>query len=387
MILRILFFLAILLLLPAWGIDRMCLRRYLKWPLRALLFSPNIILLAALASVATSESYSTDAMYWKGLLLTWTLCLAVPEAKIALGMLVGAFFKRGSLGRRICYAVAWTWGGLTLLMMIYGFTKGYQRIQTVPYTYESSRLPEAFDGYRIVQFSDLHVGTYNGDTTVVRRIVDSINVCNPDLVVFTGDIVNTRAEELERFTKVLSGIRAADGVVAVMGNHDYAQYYRWKTPADSLLNIRYLEQQERDMGWRLLLNENIVLRRGDDSIAVVGVENHGRPPFPALADLGRAQQGLAPGCFKVLLSHDPSHWRSKVLPDTDIDLTLSGHTHGMQFRLGSFSPASWFYPDWGGEYRSEGNRVLYVSLGVGQVLLPFRFGAWPEVNLIELKTL
>ena len=137
----------------------------------------------------------------------------------------------------------------------------------------------------------------------------------------------------------------------------------------------------------MLLNENIVLRRGDDSIAVVGVENHGRPPFPALADLGRAQQGLAPGCFKVLLSHDPSHWRSKVLPDTNIDLTLSGHTHGMQFRLGSFSPASWFYPDWGGEYWSEGNRVLYVSLGVGQVLLPFRFGAWPEVNLIELKTL
>ena len=197
--------------------------------------------------------------------------------------------------------------------------------------------------------------------------------------------MNTTAQELAEFMPVFSRIQSRDGVVSVMGNHDYAHYYGWENPADSLKDVQLLECQQREMGWILLLNENLVMHRGNDSIAIVGVENDGRPPFPALGDLNKAQRGLLDNCFKVLLSHDPTHWRRSVLPETNIDLTLSGHTHGMQFQLGSFSPAAWFYPEWGGEYRQEDGRALYVSLGAGEALLPFRFGAWPEVNLITLK--
>ena len=138
------------------------------------------------------------------------------------------------------------------------------------------------------------------------------------------------------------------------------------------------------MGWRLLLNDNYILRRGNDSIAIVGVENDGNPPFPALGDLPKAQRGLQNSCFRILLSHDPTHWRRRVLPETRTPLMLAGHTHGMQLKIGSFSPSEWFYPEWGGPYY-EGERALYVSLGAGEVLLPFRIGAWPEINLITLK--
>ena len=170
-----------------------------------------------------------------------------------------------------------------------------------------------------------------------------------------------------------------------MGNHDYAQYFRWESPLDSLADIRRLQNRQRAMNWHLLLNDNHIIRRGNDSIAIIGVENDGRPPFPALADLPRAQRNLNDNCFKILLSHDPSHWHRQVVPNTTIPLTLSGHTHGMQFKIGNFSPASWFYKEWGGEYTDQNGHTLYVSLGTGEVLLPFRLGAWPEINVIQLN--
>ena len=386
MILRILFFMTILLFLPLWGIDRMCLRHHLNRLVRILAAIPNLLLFIALCIMSVNESYSTEAMFWKGLLLTWTVCIVVPEAVVALVMLLGKFFKVDSKGRRLVHAFAWISGLGAFALMAYGFSQGYKDIVVKDYTYESDRLPESFDGYRIMQFTDLHVGTFNGRTEVVKAVVDSINSHHPDMIVFTGDLVNTLARELEDYTEVLKDLKAPDGVVSITGNHDYACYFKWDSPVDSLLDIRYLQQMERDMGWRLLLNENIVLHRGNDSIAILGVENDGLPPFPSLGDLDKAQKGVQQGCFKVLLSHDPTHWKRSILPDTNVDLTLSGHTHGMQFKIGNFSPASFFYPEWGGEYRNEDGRALYISLGAGEALLPFRFGAWPEVNLITLKT-
>ena len=138
------------------------------------------------------------------------------------------------------------------------------------------------------------------------------------------------------------------------------------------------------MGWQLLLNENKIVKRGNDSIAVIGVENDGKPPFPALGDLSKSTRGTE-GMFKLLLSHDPSHWRRKVLPETDIQLMLAGHTHAMQFRLGCFSPSAWIYPEWGGLYTEDG-RGLHVNVGLGSVMIPYRFGAWPEITIITLKT-
>lgn len=346
---------------------------------------PNFVLFCLLLFMAIGESYTTEAMYWKGLVLTWTLCIAAPEAVVALLMLPKFACRKGSLLRRWIQGVAWVSGAVVLVLLLYGFTLGFKKIVVRDYSYASAKLPAAFDGYRIVQLSDMHLGTYNGDTEIVERLIDSVNACRPDLVVLTGDLVNTTAQEMEDFMAVFRRLKAPDGVMSVMGNHDYAHYYRWENPKDSVADVRLLERRQRELGWQLLLNEHRVLRRGLDSIAIVGVENDGLPPFPALGDLDRAQAGLQPGCFKVLLSHDPTHWLRRVVPETNIDLMLAGHTHGMQFKIGDFSPASWFYPQWGGEYRQEDGRALYVSLGTGQALLPFRLGAWPEINLIVLK--
>ena len=194
----------------------------------------------------------------------------------------------------------------------------------------------------------------------------------------------TKALEHLSAPQLAGGLRARDGVVSILGNHDYMSYHDWPSEAARQANLAQLVRRQRDMGWRLLLNDNVVVRRGADSIAIVGVENDGLPPFPQRGDLTRAQRGVEQAGFKVLLSHDPTHWRRSVLSTTDIDLTLSGHTHGMQLKIGGFSPASWFYDEWGGFYY-DGGRALHVSLGAGEVLMPFRLGAWPEVNVITLR--
>lgn len=385
MILRILFFLAVVLLLPIVAIDRMYLRHRLGRVGRWACVLPNVVLLLGLAALAVNESYAAWADASKGLLLCWAIAVSASEMVVALLLGVSLLLRRWPASARVVRGVAWACGAALFGASVYAFTYGYRHLVVREHVYASSRLPRAFDGYRVVQLSDLHLGTLRGKPEVVQAIVDSVNACRPDLVVFTGDLVNYRAEEAEEFLGLLRRFRATDGVVSVMGNHDYAQYFAWPTSADSLADIRRLHDIHRAAGWHLLLNDHRILRRGTDSLAVVGVENEGLPPFPAEADLPRALRGLGPDCFKILLSHDPTHWRRSVLPDTDIDLTLSGHTHGMQFKVGSFSPAVWFYKEWGGAYR-EGARELYVSLGTGEVLLPFRLGAWPEINLIILKS-
>ena len=385
MILRILFFLAVLLLLPLWAIDRMYLRRRLSRKWRLVCALPNVLLLLGLTLLAINESYSAWADQSKGLLLCWAIAFSSAEIVVALLLALSLPLHRWPKVARAVRGLAWGCGAALFVASVYGFTQGYRRLVVREHVYASARLPRAFDGYRVVQLSDLHLGTLRAHPEVVQRIVDSVQACRPDLIVFTGDLVNYRADEVEPFVAQLRRLQAPDGVVSVMGNHDYAQYFAWPTSADSVADIRRLHAYHRAAGWHLLLNDHIVLHRGTDSIAIVGVENDGLPPFPALADLPRALRGLGPSCFKLLLSHDPTHWRRAVLPETDVDLTLSGHTHGMQFKVGSFSPAEWFYAEWGGAYRERG-RELYVSLGTGEVLLPFRLGAWPEINVITLKT-
>lgn len=392
MLLRILLPLLIFLSLPAWGIDRLWLRRRLKHWRRLAFYAPNLILGVLAVFTGLFETYTPGADQWKGTLISLIMLLAIPEIILAVFLVVG---KLIDYVHRVAGSVV-KWIGLVAALLafagiLYGSTLGYRHVIVKHYTYTHRRLPAAFDGYRIAQISDLHLGTLHGRKQVLQHIVDSVNAYHPDLIVFTGDLVNYRASEADEFVGVLKRLKAKDGVISIMGNHDYAQYFRWASPADSLADIHRLQQTQRSMGWRLLLNDNHILRRSIagnkavDSLAIVGVENDGRPPFPALADLPKAQCGLSPACFKILLSHDPSHWRRSVLPDTDIPLMLAGHTHGMQFKIGNFSPAVWFYPEWGGEYVEGGDRTLYISLGTGEVLIPFRLGAWPEINLITLK--
>ena len=258
-------------------------------------------------------------------------------------------------------------------------------------TCESALLPKSFDGYRILQLSDLHIGTFRGNPGFIRKLVKVVNEQNADLIVFTGDLVNIRADEVRPFMADLSTMKQRDGVLSIMGNHDYCEYGQDHSERYEKRNQNILHYLEAKMGWRMLDNEHVTIGRlrqtcGEnisESIAVIGVENISKPPFPDYGDLEKAIGDLPAGMFKVLLSHDPSHWRRGVLNKTDIALTLSGHTHAGQLKIGRFSPSKWAYNEWGGKY-VEGDSMLYVSTGIGGTV-PFRFGAWPEINVITLK--
>lgn len=274
-------------------------------------------------------------------------------------------------------------GVVSFVNVIYGATAGITRFQVKHVTYESERLPEGFDGYRIAQLSDIHIGSWQGRPEAVEKLVKLTNEQQADLIVFTGDLVNQQSRELDSFRQILSRLQAPDGVYSVLGNHDYGTYYRWKNSREEADNLQYLREQQQAMGWRLLDNSHVILHHRGDSIALIGVENDGEPPFPQHADLPRATEGTQ-GMFSILLSHNPTHWRREVLPESDIDLMLAGHTHAMQITLFGRSLASLKYPEWSGMYR-EGSRALYVNIGIGYVGLPFRFGAWPEITVITLK--
>lgn len=273
----------------------------------------------------------------------------------------------------------------------YGFFFGWRRIVVRKAVCESELLPQSFDGYRILQLSDLHIGTFLKNKSFIRKLVNVVNEQHADLIVFTGDLVNVRADEVRPFVSDLSKMVSKDGVLSVMGNHDYCEYGKDHSEEYKKRNQNVLHYFERKMGWRLLDNEHVTIGRlrqanGEnisESIAIIGVENISKPPFPDYGNLAVAMGELPKGMFKVLLSHDPSHWRRGVLHKTDIALTLSGHTHAGQLKIGKFSPSKWAYNEWGGKY-TEGNSMLYVSTGVGGTV-PFRFGAWPEINIITLK--
>ena len=232
---------------------------------------------------------------------------------------------------------------------------------------------EGFDGYRIVQISDIHIGSWQGNPDPIKQLVDSVNGQKPDLIVFTGDLVNQQSHELDGFQEILSQLYAPDGVYSILGNHDYGSYYHWQSPKAEIANLDYLIRQQKAMGWKLLNNEHDILHHKGDSIALIGVENDGEPPFSQFADLPQAMQGTE-GMFQILLSHNPTHWRREVLPQSDISLMLAGHTHAMQGILFGHSLAELIYPEWRGMYY-EGKRALYVNIGIGYVGLPFRFGA------------
>ena len=269
-------------------------------------------------------------------------------------------------------------------------------IMIVDEEFYSPKLPESFDNYKIVQLSDLHVGTWGADKTFLQNLVDTVNSLKPDLIVFTGDIVNRQASELVPFIDVLSKFKAKDGIYSILGNHDYGDYVDWNSPAERDENNRRLAQIEHQMGWKLLNNESVFVRNGSDSILLIGVENWGEPPFPVYGDLNRAAtlQQQNDYNYKILLSHNPEHWNREVSKKTNIDLTLSGHTHAMQaiikFGKWKWSPAKYRYEQWGGRYsrlNPNGEATsLYVNTGAGAVGMPARLmAANPEVTLITLK--
>ena len=273
-------------------------------------------------------------------------------------------------------------GAITFTNILYGAMAGITRFEVKEVEYRSANIPKEFNGYRILQLSDIHIGSWQGKEEAVQHLVKLVNEQQADIIVFTGDLVNQQSHELDNFKEILSQLHAPDGVYSVLGNHDYGTYYRWRSRKEEVANLEYLISQQKEMGWKMLNNEYAILRHKGDSIALVGVENDGEPPFSQFADLPKALRGTE-GMFRILLSHNPTHWRREVLPDSDIELTLSGHTHAMQMEMLGHSLASLIYPEWSGMYY-EGKRALYVNVGIGYVGLPFRFGAWPEITVIKL---
>lgn len=311
-------------------------------------------------------------------------CVFLPQGIFALFSFM-AFL--GSLlwkpSRKIMSGTGIVLAAALFCMAVYGLSFGWRRVVVRNVEIPFGNLPASFDGYRIVHLSDLHLGTFKIAPETVAGIVDKVNALAPDVILFTGDMVNLAPEEMEPFMGEISRLKASDGVFSVLGNHDYLGYARYDTADGQEKAVRKLIGMERSAGMDLLMNSSRVIRHGSDSIALIGVENDGLPPFPSRGDLVKAQAGLPDGIFKILMSHDPTHWRRKVLPDTDIDLTLSGHTHAMQLRVGNFSPSEFIYKEWGGLY-SEGGRKLYVSTGTGGNIA-FRWGAWPEIDVLTLR--
>lgn len=252
---------------------------------------------------------------------------------------------------------------------------------------EIASLPKSFDGYKIAQISDLHLGSYNNDTTFVAKLVERLNSLNVDAVAFTGDIVNRNSAELQPFVNTLSKISTKDGVFSVLGNHDYGDYADWESKELKRANMQLMYDLHKQMNWRLLLNEYVTVYRGSDSIAVIGVENLGDPPFKNYGSLEKADSLIDKSITKILLSHNPAHWEREIKnnKEKNIALTLSGHTHAMQFELLGLSPAVFRYKYWGGLYSDSIQQKLYVNAGVGTVAMPMRIGATPEITIITLR--
>jgi hypothetical protein len=254
-------------------------------------------------------------------------------------------------------------------------------------TIDVENLPTEFKGLTIAQFSDLHCGTYGNDTAFVSALVDQINALNADVIVFTGDIVNRQSDEMAPFTQPLSRLKAPMGVYAILGNHDYGDYGVWDSPQAKANNMNELYNCYAKTGIQLLLNETTWLHRGNDSIALIGVENIGDPPFKIYGSLPKAYPALADNNTKILLTHNPQHWVDSIKGhnDMNIALTLAGHTHAMQIEIAGISPAAWRYETWGGLYADTNKRQLYVNIGAGAVGFPMRLGATPEITLFTLR--
>ncbi len=278
-------------------------------------------------------------------------------------------------------------GGSLMSTFVWGFTNKYNyQLRKVKLNFPN--LPKAFSGLKIIQISDIHSGSFN-DQKAVAHGIKTILDQNADLILFTGDIVNNQTQELIPYKEVFAGLKAPMGVYSILGNHDYGDYHHWDTPETKAQNLERLVDMQREMGWKLLLNEHVVLEKDGEQIALLGVENWGaKANFPKYGKLDKAYAGTEKYPFKILMSHDPSHWDAQIRPEySDIDLTLSGHTHGMQFGVEipgfKWSPVQYVYKQWAGLYE-EANQKLYVNRGYGFIGYPGRVGILPEITLIEL---
>ncbi|NAY92773.1 metallophosphoesterase [Muricauda sp. JGD-17] len=330
-----------------------------------------------------------------------------------LGIMLGSFMLLEDLGRLVAFgynkisgaapsetghfpnrrkfisAIAVGLASIPFGALLYGMYRGKYNYQVFKYELEFDDLPDAFDGYQITQISDVHSGSFD-DANKVAYGVDLINQQKSDVIFFTGDMVNDRTDEMLPWKDLFARLDAQDGIFSILGNHDYGDYTRWDTEEAKAQNLEDLKTLQKEMGFDLILNSNRYLERDGQKIALLGVENWGRGGFKKAGDLEKAKEGVSKDDFKILLSHDPSHWEDVVLQDDyHFHLTLSGHTHGMQFGVEipgwvKWSPVKWRYKYWAGLYKELG-QFINVNRGFGFIGYPGRVGIWPEISVITLK--
>ena len=310
---------------------------------------------------------------------------------------VGMFFKFSAnekgfyipSRRKFISTVALSLAAIPFASLLYGMVKGKYNFKVLKYELEFDDLPAAFNGYTLTQISDIHSGSLDNQNKI-KYAVDLINEQQSDVILFTGDLVNNLAEEMNDWKSLFSTLKAKDGVFSILGNHDYGDYIRWESEADKIKNLSDLKKLQADMGWNLLLNEHRYLEKDNEKIALIGVENWGEGGFKKAGDLDKASEGVAQEDFKIVMSHDPSHWKSKIKEDSrNFQLTLSGHTHGMQFGIEipgwfKWSPVKYRYENWAGIY-SDFGKYINVNRGFGFLGYPGRVGIWPEITVIKLK--
>lgn len=318
----------------------------------------------------TTETFATLSI----LFVCWII-LVILDVTVC-WMLYGIF--------RISFRKAFLYGLVSLfippLCFAYGSLIERNRVQVNEVEISSAEVPEGFDGYRIVHISDIHARSFQKRGKVLQKMAARINGLDADLIVFTGDIITMDSSELDSLSHILKGLKAKYGVMSVLGNHDYCIYAHPEAADDDVSKVI---EKEKAMGWNVLIDENRRIIRGTDTIAVIGVENTSPSRhFPSKGDLAKASEGTE-GLFRILLSHDPMHWDMEVL-GKDYPLTLSGHTHAMQFSLGRWCPSKYMFRQYRGLY-TENSQHLYVNIGLGETIFPARIGAVPEITLITLK--
>lgn len=376
------------------------------WP-AIIYFAISIIalggLLYELSNAGSPKMMEPPRLYFFGIFLIvyvpklfLTIFLLVEDVfRILSGLFIHSSFASGGSGfmpdrRKFISTLALGIAAIPFTSLIYGMFKGKYDFRVLRYVLEFEDLPEEFDGYTITQLSDIHAGSFDNR----EKVAYGINLANKqksDLIVLTGDLVNNVATEMKGWEELFSKLEATDGVFSILGNHDYGDYVHWENAKQKETNLKSLKDVQRRMGWDLLLNENRFIERNGEKIALIGVENWG-VGFRKDGDLDKASEEVDNSLFKIVLTHDPTHWQEMIRDDDrNFHLTLSGHTHGMQFGIEipgvvRWSPAQWRYKYWAGIYKDESkNRFLNVNRGFGYLAYPGRVGIWPEITVIELK--
>ena len=291
--------------------------------------------------------------------------------------------------RKFVSQIALGLAAIPFASLLYGMYRGKYNFRVLSYVLHFEDLPESFDGYKITQISDIHSGSFDNKAKI-EYAVDLINEQQSDVLLFTGDMVNNKASEMLPWKETFSRLKANDGKYSVLGNHDYGDYVDWDSPEEKKQNLEDLKTIQKEIGFDLLLNESRFLEKSGERLALIGVENWGKGGFKKAGDLKKAAENVQHNDFKILMSHDPSHWDEEVINDDyHYHLTLSGHTHGMQFGIEipgwiKWSPVKWRYKRWAGIYE-ELDQYINVNRGFGYLGYPGRVGIWPEITVIELK--